>query len=100
MVGFFYHAADSYFQKICGKHKLAVADSTDDLQLLPSSELELVDAIDPATGEILTEAEIRKFDDDIYELKDLPNTVSVTDAADTLIIRQLAELLGDILIVR
>ena len=65
MIGFPYHAAQNYFQKMvrCG-HRLAVMDSEDNIYTLPPEN------IDPETGEVideLSEDEMRAFDGDIDE---------------------------------
>ena len=62
MIGFPYHAADNYLRKITQKHKIAVAETPDDVKLLPEPE----DDFDE-----LTEEEMREFDGDIEEPKDL-----------------------------
>ena len=78
MIGFPYHAAQNYFQKMvrCG-HRLAVMDSEDNIYTLPP------DNVDPETGEVideLSEEEMRAFDGDIDET--LPDT-PVTDTKNT-----------------
>ena len=65
MIGFPYHAAQNYFQKMvrCG-HRLAVMDSEDNIYTLPPEN------VDPETGEVideLSEEEMRQFDGDIDE---------------------------------
>ena len=73
MIGFPYHAAQNYFQKIvrCG-HRLVVMDSEDNIYTLPPEN------VDPETGEVideLSEEEMREFDGDIDEtLPDTPIT--------------------------
>ena len=64
MIGFPYHAADNYLRKIIQTHKIAVAETPDDVKLLPEPE----DDFDE-----LTEEEMREFDGDIEEPKDLDN---------------------------
>lgn len=64
MIGFPYHAANNYLRKITQKHKIAVAETPDDVKLLPEPE----DDFDE-----LTEEEMREFDGDIEEPKDLDN---------------------------
>lgn len=78
MIGFPYHAAQNYFQKMvrCG-HRLAVMDSEDNIYTLPPEN------VDPETGEVideLSEEEMRAFDGDIDET--LPDT-PVTDTKNT-----------------
>ena len=65
MIGFPYHAAQNYFQKMvrCG-HRLAVMDAEDNIYTLPPEN------VDPETGEVideLSEEEMRQFDGDIDE---------------------------------
>ena len=65
MIGFPYHAAQNYFQKMvrCG-HRLAVVDSEDNIYTLPPEN------VDPETGEVideLSEEEMRQFDGDVDE---------------------------------
>ena len=62
MIGFPYHAADNYLQKIIQKHKVAVAETPDDVKLLPEPEED---------DDELTEDEMREFDGDIEEPQDL-----------------------------
>ena len=78
MIGFPYHAAQNYFQKMvrCG-HRLAVMDSEDNIYTLPPEN------VDPETGEVideLSEEEMQEFDGDIdVTLPDTP----VTDTKNT-----------------
>ena len=62
MIGFPYHAADNYLRKITQKHKIAVAETPDDVKLLPEPEED---------DDELTEEEMREFDGDIEEPNDL-----------------------------
>ena len=62
MIGFPYHAADNYLRKIIQTHKIAVAETPDDVKLLPEPEEDYDE---------LTEEEMREFDGDIEEPKDL-----------------------------
>lgn len=108
MVGFPYHAADRYFQKICENRKLAIVESTGETRLLEMTEPEIVDAVDPETGEILTEAEMRKFDGDIQEPKNLQTAAddalayerNIAVSFDSVSVCKLSDLIGDIFIVR
>lgn len=108
MVGFPYHAADRYFQKICESHRLAIVENTGETRLLEMTEPEIVDAVDPETGEVLTEAEMRKFDGDIEEPKNLQTAADETLAHerniavsfDSVSVCKLSDLIGDIFIVR
>ena len=80
MIGFPYHAAQNYFQKMvrCG-HRLAVMDSEDNIYTLPPEN------VDPETGEVideLSEEEMRQFDGDIDET--LPTVQNEQAEEDTL----------------
>ena len=94
MIGFPYHAADNYLRKITQKHKIAVAETPDDVKLLPEPE----DDFDE-----LTEEEMRKFDGDIEEPKDLDNEPDDgfdTSAFDKTALCKLDEIFGDKLTLR
>lgn len=62
MIGFPYHAADNYLRKIIQKHKVAIAETPDDVKLLSEPEKDFDE---------LTEEEMREFDGDIEEPNDL-----------------------------
>ena len=94
MIGFPYHAADNYLRKIIQKHKVAIAETPDDVKLLPEPE----DDFDE-----LTEAEMREFDGDIEELQDLdnePNDGFDTSAFDKTTLAILDAIFGEKLILR
>ena len=94
MIGFPYHAANNYLRKITQKHKIAVAETPDDVKLLPEPE----DDFDE-----LTEEEMRKFDGDIEEPKDLDNEPDDgfdTSAFDKTALCKLDEIFGDKLTLR
>lgn len=94
MIGFPYHAADNYLQKIIQKHKVAVAETPDDVKLLPEPE----DDFDE-----LTEEEMREFDGDIEEpqnLDDEPEDGFDASAFDKTAVVALVEIFGDKLSVR
>ena len=65
MIGFPYHAAQNYFQRMVRYgHRLVVMDSKDNIYTLPPEN------VDPETGEViddLSEEEMRQFDSDIDE---------------------------------
>ena len=90
MIGFPYHAADNYLRKIIQKHKVAVAETPDDVKLLPEPE----DDFDE-----LTEEEMREFDGDIEEPKDLDDDID-TSAFDKDALCKLDEMFGDKLTLR
>lgn len=94
MIGFPYHAADNYLQKIIQKHKVAIAETPDDVKLLPEPE----DDFDE-----LTEEEMREFDGDIEEpqnLDDEPEDGFDASAFDKTAICKLDEIFGDNLTLR
>ncbi len=94
MIGFPYHAADNYFTKIVQKHKLAIAETKDDIRLLPEEEDDYDD---------LTEEEMRKFDGDIEEPKDIDDELGDrfdTAAFDKAALCKLDAIFGDKLALR
>ena len=63
IVGFPYHTSDMYFGKILSNgHTLVVMENDDKVRELPAMQ-----SVDPETGEILSEEEIREFDGDVEE---------------------------------
>ena len=94
MIGFPYHAADNYLRKIIQTHKIAVAETPDDVKLLPEPE----DDFDE-----LTEEEMREFDGDIEEpqnLDDEPDNGFDTSAFDKSALCKLDEIFGNKLTLR
>ena len=94
MIGFPYHAADNYFTKIVQKHKVAIAETKDDIRLLPEEEDDYDD---------LTEEEMRKFDGDIEEPKDIDDEFGDrfdTSAFDKTALCKLDAIFGDKLTLR
>ena len=94
MIGFPYHAADNYFTKIVQKHKVAIAETKDDIRLLPEEEDDYDD---------LTEEEMRKFDGDIEEPKDIDDELGDrfdTSAFDKTALCKLDEIFEDKLALR
>lgn len=94
MIGFPYHAADNYLRKIIQTHKIAVAETPDDVKLLPEPEEDYDE---------LTEEEMREFDGDIEEPKDLddePDDGLDTSAFDKTTLCKLDEIFGEKLILR
>ena len=94
MIGFPYHAADNYLRKIIQKHKIAVAETPDDVKLLPEPE----DDFDE-----LTEEEMREFDGDIEEPQDIddePEDSFDTTAFDKTALCKLDAIFGDKLTLR
>lgn len=57
MIGFPYHAADTYFGRISEKHLLAISETLNDLKLLPATVMEQDYLVDTETGEILKDNE-------------------------------------------
>ena len=90
MIGFPYHAADNYLRKIIQTHKIAVAETPDDVKLLPEPEEDYDE---------LTEEEMREFDGDIEEPKDLDDDID-TSAFDKDALCKLDEMFGDKLTLR
>lgn len=91
MVGFPYHASDTYFKKILGNGHSIVLIENDSIRELPSAQ-----NIDLETGEILSEEEMREFDGDIEE-PDFSDDEPDLDlsAFDTEALAALDELLGN-----
>ena len=94
MIGFPYHAADNYIRKIVEKHKVAIAETKDDIKLLPDEEDDYDD---------LTEEEMCKFDGDIEEPKDIDDELGDrfdTSAFDKTALCKLDAIFGDKLTLR
>lgn len=95
MVGFPYHTAEMYFGKILSNgHTLVVMENDDEVRELPSAQ-----GVDLETGEILSEEEMREFDGDIEEPKDLDDGID-TSAFDKDALCKLDEMFGDKLTLR
>lgn len=95
MVGFPYHTAEMYFGKILSNgHTLVVMENDDEVRELPSAQ-----GVDLETGEILSEEEMREFDGDIEEPKDLDDDID-TSAFDKDALCKLDEMFGDKLALR
>ena len=95
MVGFPYHTAEMYFGKILSNgHTLVVMENDDEVRELPSAQ-----GVDLETGEILSEEEMREFDSDIEEPKDLDDGID-TSAFDKDALCKLDEMFGDKLTLR
>ena len=97
MVGFPYHAAELYFDKIQRNHRLVVVNSDGTLKKLPKPQT----AINLDTGEIydeMTEEEMREFDGDIEEPQDIddePEDSFDTTAFDKTALCKLDAIFGD-----
>ena len=94
MIGFPYHAADNYQNKIVQKHKVAIAETKDNIRLLPEEEDDY---------DYLTEEEMRKFDGDIEEPKDIDDEFGDrfdTSAFDKTALCKLDEIFEDKLALR
>lgn len=94
MIGFPYHAANNYLRKIIQKHKVAIAETPDDVKLLPEPEEDFDE---------LTEEEMREFDGDIEEPNDLddePDNGFDTSAFDKTVLCKLDAIFGDKLALR
>lgn len=95
MVGFPYHTAEMYFGKILSNgHTLVVMENDDEVRELPAKQ-----EVDLETGEILSEEEMREFDGDIEEPKDLDDDID-TSAFDKDALCKLDEMFGDKLTLR
>ena len=95
MVGFPYHTAEMHFGKILSNgHTLVVMENNDEVRELPSAQ-----GVDLETGEILSEEEMREFDGDIEEPKDLDDDID-TSAFDKDALCKLDEMFGDKLTLR
>ena len=94
MIGFPYHAANNCLNKIIRKHKVAIAETKDDIRLLPEDEYDYDD---------LTEEEMCKFDGDIEEPKDIDDELGDrfdTSAFDKTALCKLDAIFGDKLTLR
>ena len=95
MVGFPYHASELYFGKILSNgHTLVVMENDDEVRELPAKQ-----EVDLETGEILSEEEMREFDGDIEEPKDLDDDIDAS-AFDKDALCKLDEMFGDKLTLR
>ena len=95
MVGFPYHTAETYFGKILSNgHTLVVMENDDEVRELPSAQ-----GVDLETGEILSEEEMREFDGDIEEPKDLDDDIDAA-AFDKGALCKLDEMFGNKITVR
>ena len=90
MVGFPYHTSDMYFGKILSKgHILVVIENDNEVHEMTNEQ-----DVDLETGEILSEEEMREFDGDIEEPKDLDDNFD-TSAFDKDALCKLDEMFGD-----
>ena len=95
MVGFPYHTAEMYFGKILSKgHSLVVIENDNEVHEMPTEQ-----DVDLETGEILSEEEMREFDGDIEEPKDLDDDIDAS-AFDKDALCKLDEMFGDKLTLR
>ena len=95
MVGFPYHTAEMYFGKILSNgHTLVVMENDDEMRELPAKQ-----EVDLETSEILSEEEMREFDGDIEEPKDLDDDIDAS-AFDRDALCKLDEMFGDKLTLR
>lgn len=74
MVGFPYHAAEAYFKKIRQSYSLVIVDDDGERKL---DEFGIEDVLDG--DDELTEEEMRLFDGDVIEPKDVPETVPASE---------------------
>ena len=102
MVGFPYHAAELYFDKIQRNHRLVVVNSDGTLKEYTKSQT----AINLDTGEIydeMTEEEMQEFDGDIEEPQDIddePEDLFDATAFDKTALCKLDAIFGDKLTLR
>ena len=90
MIGFPYHTAEMYFGKILSNgHTLVVMENDDEVRELPAKQ-----EVDLETGEILSEEEMREFDGDIDESKDLDDDIDAS-AFDKDALCKLDKMFGD-----
>lgn len=95
MVGFPYHTSDMYFGKILSKgHILVVIENDNEVHEMTNKQ-----DVDLETGEILSEEEMREFDGDIEEPKDLDDDIDAA-AFDKNALCKLDEMFGDKITVR
>ena len=74
MVGFPYHASDMYLKKMLGKeHSVVLIETDGNIHSMPDEH-----DVDLDTGEILSEEEMREFDGDIEEPKDLDDELDTS----------------------
>lgn len=67
MIGFPYHAAETYFAKIVKKHDLYIIENDEEKQFMEKLETVLSKLQDEEDFEELSEEEMREFDGDIEE---------------------------------
>ena len=92
MVGFPYHAADSYIAKIRYKHNVVIIESNGDIAVLNRTAPPICkDDLPDDDIEELSETEMREFDGDIQEPKEMPPYSPTT--VDKEIVVYLGELL-------
>ena len=102
MVGFPYHAAELYFDKIQRNHRLVIVNSDGTLKELSKPQT----AINLDTGEIydeMTEEEMREFDGDVEEPQDIddePKDLFDATAFDKTALCKLDAIFGDKLTLR
>lgn len=105
MVGFPYHASDAYFNKISNTHSVVIVEG-DEIKQIPIKAVKSDQTVDMDTGEILSEEEMREFDGDIYEPKDLPpdddlqQERNIAKAFDKNTLCKLSDILGELFILR
>ena len=78
MVGIPYHAAETYFKKLRQRHTVIVVENDGERKL---DEFGIEDVLDGDCE--LTESEMRLFDGDIQEPKDVPKPVAVKEQPKT-----------------
>ena len=95
MVGFPYHASDMYLKKMLGYgHSVVLIETDGNVHTMPDEH-----DVDLDTGEILSEEEMREFDGDIEEPKDLDDELD-TSAFDKTALAVLDGIFGNKITVR
>lgn len=100
MIGFPYHAADVYFKKLRQNHSVVVVEIDGERKL---DEFGIEDVIDG--GNELTEEEMRLFDGDISEPKEVETEPAIEQSTDDSpydeeALKKAVKLLGDSFILR
>ena len=94
MVGFPYHASDTYLKKMLSNGHAVVLIETDGIRELPS-----VQNVDLETGEILSEEEMREFDGDIDEtiptVSGLLSDYTSEQKTDKILAKEIAAVIDD-----
>ena len=96
MIGFPYHAAETYFAKIVKKHDLYIIENNEEKQFMEKLETVLSKLQDEEDFDELSEEEMREFDGDIEE----PAFSEKEETEDSPLINKLKAMFGNTLEVR